>query len=210
MPEAPRDRSSHFAGMAALVDAAPASSRGLAPTGGTASYATAQALEAEAALHDGGAAEQVRGGGAPIALPAKDPARISLLDDGHVAMTVALDACIQCGPCVRACREVQVDGVIGMSGRGADAYPIFDFADPMGESACVACGKCVQACPTGALLEAPVAALADSDAHDAKTKTVSPFCGVGCQISLKIEGTASSPPTGSTGSTGRRTRDGSA
>ena len=73
MPEAPRDRSSHFAGMAALVDAAPASSRGLAPTGGTASYATAQAPEAEAALHDGGAAEQVRGGGAPMALPAKDP-----------------------------------------------------------------------------------------------------------------------------------------
>ena len=63
-------------------------------------------------------------------------------------MRVNLDACIQCGLCVRACREVQVNDVIGMSGRGHDAYPTFDLADPMGDSTCVACGECVQACPT--------------------------------------------------------------
>ena len=78
----------------------------------------------------------------------------ALLDDSHVAMSVNLDACIQCGLCVRACREVQVNDVIGMSGRGHDAYPTFDMADPMGDSSCVACGECVQACPTGALLPA--------------------------------------------------------
>ncbi|MEM9129494.1 MAG: 2Fe-2S iron-sulfur cluster-binding protein, partial [Pseudomonadota bacterium] len=77
--------------------------------------------------------------------------RVPLLDDSHVAMSVNLDACIQCGLCVRACREVQVNDVIGMAGRGHDAYPTFDFADPMGDSTCVACGECVQACPTGAL-----------------------------------------------------------
>ncbi len=189
MPDAPRDRSSHFADMAVLADAAPDLIRGPAPTGGTESYATAQALEAEAAPDDGEAPERVRGGGAAVAaLPPKDRGRIPLLDDSHVAMTVNLDACIQCGLCVRACREVQVNDVIGMSGRGADTYPTFDFADPMGESTCVACGECVQACPTGALLEAPVAALADSAAHDDETKTVCPFCGVGCQVSLKTKG----------------------
>ena len=71
-------------------------------------------------------------------------------------MRVNLDACIQCGLCVRACREVQVNDVIGMSGRGHDAYPTFDLADPMGDSTCVACGECVQACPTGALMPASV------------------------------------------------------
>jgi formate dehydrogenase major subunit len=71
-------------------------------------------------------------------------------------MRVNLDACIQCGLCVRACREVQVNDVIGMAGRGHDAYPVFDFDDPMGDSTCVACGECVQACPTGALMPATV------------------------------------------------------
>ena len=32
-------------------------------------------------------------------------------------MRVNLDACIQCGLCVRACREVQVNDVIGMAYR---------------------------------------------------------------------------------------------
>ena len=68
-------------------------------------------------------------------------------------MTVSLDACIQCGLCIRACRDVQVNDVLGMSGRGADSYPVFDMNNPMGDSSCVGCGECVQACPTGALIE---------------------------------------------------------
>src|SRR6266849_9001304 len=34
-------------------------------------------------------------------------------DRSHPAMAVNLDACIQCNLCVRACREVQVNDVIG-------------------------------------------------------------------------------------------------
>ena len=73
-------------------------------------------------------------------------------DLSHPAMAVNLDACIDCGLCVRACREVQVNDVIGMGFRGIVARPVFDFDDPMGRSTCVACGECVQACPTGALM----------------------------------------------------------
>src|SRR5205809_755810 len=75
-------------------------------------------------------------------------------DRSHPAMAVNLDACIQCNLCVRACREVQVNDVIGMAGRGYGEKIVFDFDDPMGESTCVACGECVQACPTGALMPA--------------------------------------------------------
>ena len=73
-------------------------------------------------------------------------------DLSHAGITVRLDACIQCTRCVRACREVQVNDVIGYANRGAAAKIVFDFDDPMGESTCVACGECVQACPTGALM----------------------------------------------------------
>ena len=116
--------------------------------------------------------------------------RIPLLDDSHVAMRVNLDACIQCNLCVRACREVQVNDVIGMAGRGHDAYPVFDIDDPMGASTCVACGECVQACPTGALMPATVvdaAQVGDSADYDDEVASVCPFCGVGCQISLKVK-----------------------
>lgn len=124
-------------------------------------------------------------------LPTLEVERIPLLDDSHVAMQVNLDACIQCGLCVRACREVQVNDVIGMAGRGHDAYPVFDFDDPMGESSCVACGECVQACPTGALMPGSMIdaeQVGDSRDFDSETKSICPFCGVGCQVSLKAKG----------------------
>ena len=122
--------------------------------------------------------------------PQKEPDHIPLLDDSHVAMSVNLDACIQCGLCVRACREVQVNDVIGMAGRGGTAYPVFDMDDPMGASSCVACGECVQACPTGALLPATVTdenQMGDTKDYDKEVESVCPFCGVGCQVSLKIK-----------------------
>ena len=122
--------------------------------------------------------------------PQQEPDHIPLLDDSHVAMSVNLDACIQCGLCVRACREVQVNDVIGMAGRGGNAYPVFDMDDPMGASSCVACGECVQACPTGALLPATVTdenQMGDTKDYDKEVESVCPFCGVGCQVSLKIK-----------------------
>src|SRR6201998_3577648 len=91
----------------------------------------------------------------PDRAPARCPPREAPAPDrSHVAMAVNLDACIQCNLCVRACREVQVNDVIGMAGRGHLEKIVFDFDDPMGNSTCVACGECVQACPTGALMPA--------------------------------------------------------
>jgi formate dehydrogenase major subunit len=117
--------------------------------------------------------------------PAVEQARVPLLDDSHVAMKVNLDACIHCNLCVRACRDVQVNDVIGMSGRGRDAQITFDQGDDMGASSCVACGECVQACPTGALLPATVEG--DTKDYDREVKSVCPYCGVGCQLSFKVK-----------------------
>ena len=74
------------------------------------------------------------------------PAKIAPeADPSHPAMAVNLDSCINCTLCVRACREVQVNDVIGMARRGPHSKIVFDFDDPMGHSTCVGCGECVQA-----------------------------------------------------------------
>ena len=110
-------------------------------------------------------------------------------DFSHPAMRVNLDACIQCNLCVRACREVQVNDVIGMAYRSHGAKIVFDFDDPMGQSTCVACGECVQACPTGALM--PAAYLDDNQTRavwpDREVDSLCPYCGVGCQVSYKVK-----------------------
>ncbi|MFB0952204.1 MAG: formate dehydrogenase subunit alpha, partial [Rhodospirillales bacterium] len=109
-------------------------------------------------------------------------------DISHSAMAVNLDACIHCNLCVRACREVQVNDVIGMASRGAASKIVFDFDDPMGQSSCVACGECVQVCPTGALM--PKTIVDDKGrggrVADREVNSVCPYCGVGCQITYKI------------------------
>src|ERR1700681_1951107 len=104
-------------------------------------------------------------------------------DSSHPAMSVNLDACIQCTRCVRACREEQVNDVIGYANRGLDSKIVFDLADPMGVSTCVACGECVQACPTGALAPAHDAYLVPVDKTVA---SVCPYCGVGCQLTYHV------------------------
>ncbi len=119
----------------------------------------------------------------PARTTAPDP------DPSHPAMRVFLDACIHCNLCVRACREVQVNDVIGMAYRGHQSKIVFDLDDPMGESTCVACGECVQACPTGALMEA---SLVDEDGVGDRSQLqeidgVCPYCGVGCQVSYLVK-----------------------
>ncbi len=108
----------------------------------------------------------------------------------HPAMAVNLDARIHCTLCLRACREIQVNDVIGMADRGARSRIVFDFGDPMGMSTCVACGECVEACPTGALM--PKTLLDKAGVHtgpaDRSVDSLCPFCGVGCQLTFHIQG----------------------
>ncbi|MBR2514688.1 MAG: formate dehydrogenase subunit alpha [Halomonas sp.] len=109
-------------------------------------------------------------------------------DTSHPAMHVNLEACITCSLCVRACREVQSNDVIGLAQRDAATAVVFDFSDPMGDSTCVGCGECVQACPTGALMPATLvdAAGRGDSSSQRQVDSVCPYCGVGCQLTYHI------------------------
>ena len=105
-------------------------------------------------------------------------------DITHPAISVNLDACIQCTRCVRACREEQVNDVIGYAHRGNKSEIVFDINDAMGESTCVGCGECVQACPTGALMPSKEVGLS---IPDKKVESVCPYCGVGCLLTYNVK-----------------------
>src|SRR5258706_6055272 len=105
-------------------------------------------------------------------------------DLSHSAIAVNLDACIQCTRCLRACREEQVNDVIGYAFRGEHSKIVFDLDDPMGNSTCVGCGECVQACPTGALMPAREVTLT---VPDKSVHSLCPYCGVGCQLTYHVK-----------------------
>ena len=122
------------------------------------------------------------------------------VDDSQPGIRVDLSACIQCDRCVRACREVQVNDVIGHAYRGAESKIVFDFDQAMGASSCVGCGECVQVCPTGALrpaaerpahspsLKGPQSASVSPEAPARQVDSLCPYCGVGCQVSYQVRG----------------------
>ncbi len=105
-------------------------------------------------------------------------------DLSHPAIAVNMDACIQCTRCLRACREEQMNDVIGYANRGSHSEIVFDIADPMAASSCVACGECVQACPTGALMPANNVGL---EVADKTVDSTCPYCGVGCLIKYHVK-----------------------
>jgi formate dehydrogenase (NADP+) alpha subunit len=90
--------------------------------------------------------------------------------------------CVQCGICVRTCREITGIDAINMIHRGYD-LKVATFGDkPFKESVCVSCGECVERCPVGALVPKTVGQPTRS------VKTTCVYCGVGCGLSLGIRG----------------------
>ena len=119
-----------------------------------------------------------------IGKPRFAPRRQVKADLSHYGISVNLDSCIQCTRCLRACREEQVNDVIGYAFRGEHSKIVFDLDDAMGDSTCVACGECVQACPTGALMPAREVGMIKPDKQ---VHSVCPYCGVGCQLTYNIK-----------------------
>jgi predicted molibdopterin-dependent oxidoreductase YjgC len=111
--------------------------------------------------------------------------------------------CILCYKCVEACGvDAQNTFAIAVAGRGFDARISTEFAVPLTDSACVYCGNCIGVCPTGALMFKSEHDMRQAGAWDeskqAVTRTICPFCGVGCNLELHVQDgqivKATSPP----------------
>ncbi|MDH3261443.1 MAG: 2Fe-2S iron-sulfur cluster-binding protein [Acidimicrobiia bacterium] len=100
--------------------------------------------------------------------------------------------CILCYKCVQACGvDAQNTFAISVVGRGFEARIATEYQLALPDSACVFCGNCFGVCPTGALIptteyEMRAAGTWDEDAQTV-TRTICPYCGVGCNLDLVVQ-----------------------
>jgi predicted molibdopterin-dependent oxidoreductase YjgC len=100
--------------------------------------------------------------------------------------------CILCYKCVEACGEdAQGTFAISAAGRGFDARISTEFNVRLDQSACVYCGNCIGVCPTGALIFKSEHDMRQAGTWDeskqAVTRTICPYCGVGCNLELHVQ-----------------------
>ncbi len=97
--------------------------------------------------------------------------------------------CILCGKCIRVDHDIQCSEAIDFIERGYSTRVGTAFDQDLGSdsSTCVFCGQCVEICPTGALSYKP--SKGEGREYDLKkVRTTCPYCGVGCQLELKVIG----------------------
>jgi NADH-quinone oxidoreductase subunit G len=105
-------------------------------------------------------------------------------DDDNPFILRDYDLCISCYRCVRVCAEQQGDYAISIKNRGFGTQITTEFSGLLKDSACVFCGQCVHTCPTGALADKKALANAELPGEVDKTRTICPYCGVGCSVDI--------------------------
>lgn len=98
------------------------------------------------------------------------------------------DNCISCYRCVRVCAEQEGDHAINIKNRGFHTQIITEFDLDLRDSSCTFCGQCVQTCPTGALGDKKALRDAQTAGEIKKTRSICPYCGVGCSVDLLSKG----------------------
>jgi predicted molibdopterin-dependent oxidoreductase YjgC len=109
-------------------------------------------------------------------------------DDDNPFILRDYEQCISCYRCVRVCAEQEADYAISIMNRGFETRITTEFDGLLRDSACTFCGQCVQTCPTGALTDRKAIKFADLPEPITKTRSICPYCGVGCSVDIMTKG----------------------
>lgn len=109
-------------------------------------------------------------------------------DDPNPFILRDYENCISCYRCVRVCAEQEGDYAISVKNRGFDTQITVEFDGTLRDSSCTFCGQCVQTCPTGALADLKALAHRAVEGETEKTRTICPYCGVGCSVDVLTRG----------------------
>jgi len=109
-------------------------------------------------------------------------------DDPNPFILRDYENCISCYRCVRVCAEQEGDYAISVKNRGFHTQITVEFDGILKDSACTFCGQCVQTCPTGALADLKALAKKAVEGDTVKTRTICPYCGVGCSVDMLTRG----------------------
>jgi predicted molibdopterin-dependent oxidoreductase YjgC len=113
---------------------------------------------------------------------------VSRPDDDNPFILRDYANCISCYRCVRVCAEQEGDYAISIMNRGFDTQITTEFGGLLKDSSCTFCGQCVQTCPTGALGDLKALRNTDVEGKTEKTRTICPYCGVGCSVDVMTRG----------------------
>jgi predicted molibdopterin-dependent oxidoreductase YjgC len=110
------------------------------------------------------------------------------IDTSNPFIQVDRNKCILCRRCVRACKYINGVEAVKIIERGFNAVIAFgeDTEAGMAQSPCEFCGSCLAICPTGALT-AKMSLGQGRNWEYRSVKTTCSYCGVGCQLDLKVK-----------------------
>lgn len=112
----------------------------------------------------------------------------SRADDDNPFLLRDYENCISCYRCVRVCAEQEGDYAISVMNRGFHTQITTEFDGTLKDSACTFCGQCIHTCPTGALADRKALANKDVPGETELTRTICPYCGVGCSVDVMTRG----------------------